>query len=134
MELQIDSSIEFNFVRHDFVILPVAERMIRLLPINTPITKIIDSILLTMSDVALPQKMPRFMKHVKQQISNHPDFKTLDVSTRFSAEACIMGYTRCGPDDNKFLRKVWKKLYWGEEIDENLVDKIKVENIHGSER
>jgi len=62
-------------------------------------------------------KEPRLMKTVYHQLYVHPRWSNLSEGDRFVISATHGGHTRGGKNDNKFIRKFWRHLYWGLDID-----------------
>ncbi len=70
--------------------------------------------LLLMAEGA-PPKMPRFMLDVIRQVYNHPNYQNLSKADQFGFDVAAQGYS--WRNNNAFMRRYWKHLYWGESLE-----------------
>uniref|UniRef100_A0A6C0IWQ4 Uncharacterized protein n=1 Tax=viral metagenome TaxID=1070528 RepID=A0A6C0IWQ4_9ZZZZ len=59
--------------------------------------------------------MPRLMKRVYDQIFEHPQFNShVPEGMKFAIRFARGGWSYCLRQNNKWIRSIWKYLYWPE--------------------
>jgi hypothetical protein len=59
------------------------------------------------------RKMPRFMVDIYTEVKTHPNYRDLTSMTRLQISDYNDPNSKHTNYDNKFLKSVWKFLYWG---------------------
>lgn len=74
------------------------------------------------SEEALLPKMPRLMRTVYKQIEEHPDFpawyNTPSGGNATAYQAAKNGWSARTRENNRWIRSLWRHLYWGEPEEE----------------